>query len=153
MSTEAELSNRIVAECHLGGGFVMGAAVVPVFRMLCGMSMELIFKALIVERQQTVNESHHTLLEHASMAGLSYSPRERRLLEILTHSITWAGRYPTPKKKDHLEQYSQLIDDNLYDRVPLGSMSILQPNEALDWNSFNSMWSKVMSAYFKEKEA
>lgn len=154
MSIEPDLSNRIVGECRLGGGFVMGAAVVPVFRMLCGMSMELIFKAVIVEREQAVNESHHDLLFHASMAGLSYSERERRLLKILTHSIAWAGRYPTPtpKKKDHMEEYSRLIDDNLYDRVPLGSTTILQPNRSLNWNSFNSMWSNAMRAYFKERE-
>ena len=133
----------------------MGAAVVPVFRMLCGMSIELIFKALIIERKQAVNESHHDLLHHASMAGLTYSERERELLKILTHSIAWAGRYPTPtpKKKDHIEVYSKLIDENLFDRVPLGSISILQPNKALNWNSFNSMWSTAMGAYFREEDA
>ncbi len=154
MSTESDLSRRIVEECHLGGGFIMGAAVVPVFHMLCGMAMELIFKALVVEKLLTVNESHHDLLQHASMAGITYSERERQLLKILTHSITWAGRYPTPtpKRKDYLEDYSNLISENLYDRVPLGAGTVLRPNEALNWDSFNLMWSKAMSAYFKEKE-
>ena len=154
MSTEPDLSKRIVEECRLGRGFKIGAAVIPVFHMLCGMAMELIFKALVVEQEKEVNEAHHDLLNHASMAGLTYSGRDRELLKILTHSIVWAGRYPTPtsKRKNHMEELSKLFRDNLFDRVPLSSMTILHPNEALDWNSFNSMWSMAMTAYLQRIE-
>jgi len=156
VSTDPELSDRIVKDCSLGGGFVMGAAVIPVFRMLCGMSMELIFKAIVVKREDKVNESDHNLLNHASMAGIIYSEHERQLLKILTHSIVWAGRYPTPtpKKRGHMQEYSELVSAKLFDQVPLGTMSISIPNHSLDWESFNEMWSKAMSHYFREdKEA
>jgi hypothetical protein len=51
-----------------------------------------------------------------------------------------------------MEELSKLFRDNLFDRVPLSSMTILHPNEALDWNSFNSMWSMAMTAYLQRIE-
>lgn len=152
-SMDCDLGELIVKDCRLGGGFNMGVAVSPVFHMLCGMAMELIFKALTVEHGCKVNESSHDLLSHLAGTGLSYSDNERELLKILSHDITWAGRYPTPKKKEHLEAYQNLVRENLFGHEPLGSGSLClsSPNGALDWDAFNKMWSKAMSEYFRIK--
>lgn len=152
---DPDIAARTVAEYELGGGFLMPVATSKVFRMLCGMSMELIFKALSVERGEEVNQSSHDLLQHLSTTGLSYSPTERELLKILSHATTWSGRYPSPKKQDALEVYQDLVNKNMYDSRPLGSgtLKILTPNNALDWDSFNGMWKKAMRSYFEIQQA
>ena len=98
-----------------------------------------------------MNKSSHDLLLHLSASGIAYPNKERELLKILSHAITWAGRYPTPKKEIHMDDYKNLVRENLYDRVPLGTFTALKPNDALDWESFNGMWSKAMNEYFDSK--
>ncbi len=117
-SMDNDLGELIVKDCRLGGGFNMGVAVSPVFHMLCGMAMELIFKALTVEHGCKVNDSSHDLLSHLAGTGLSYSDNERELLKILSHDITWAGRYPTPKKKN-TSKPTRISSERIYSTINL----------------------------------
>lgn len=153
LSTDESISARIVQECNLGTGFRMDAAVGPVFLMLCGMSMELIFKAITVELGKPINVSGHNLLVNVSTTGVSYTTNELKLLEVLSHEITWAGRYPTPKNEHQLEEYNKLVRENLFERVPFGAGTALRPNDALNWDSFNGLWSKAVQEYFRIKES
>ena len=151
MSTDGDIASEIVNDCELGTGFSMAVATPPVLHMLCGMAMELVFKALTVETGGTVNESTHDLLLHASSTGLSYTPEERELLKVLSHDIIWAGRYPTPKKESQMADYNSLVRKALFDRVPMGNLTALQHNQALGWESFNSLWSKAAHEFYRIK--
>lgn len=39
----------------------------------------------------------HSLVELCGVAGIELSDADKRLLRRLTHTIRWAGRYPTPR--------------------------------------------------------
>lgn len=151
MSTDDVIASKIVNDCGLGTGFSMTVATPPVFHMLCGMAMELVFKALTVERAEKVNESTHDLLHHVASTGLSYTPAERELLKVLSHDIVWTGRYPTPKKESQMTDYKDLVRKTLFDRVPMGTMTALRRNDALDWASFDCLWSKASHEYYRIK--
>lgn len=146
-SCNPEYAPTFSEEYGLGHGFLMGIAVQPAYMMLCGMSLELLFKAIIVKKGLIVNDSSHDLLVQASSAGIEYSSKEKKLLRILTHSIVWQGRYPTPKKEAPWDEFSKLVWENLYTNVaPNGS--IKRQNGALDWKGYGVLWSKAAQTYW-----
>ena len=149
---DSELSQRVATEAALGSGFSLGIATPPVYRMLCGMAVELVLKAIVVESGGTVNMKGHDLVAPWQQASLPLSNDEKMLLVILSHDITWAGRYPTPKKEGQFDEYLDTCDEALYDREPIAagsSLSISRPNHALDWAGFQSLWQRASSYYWK----
>lgn len=135
-------SREVATELGLGSGFRMDVALPLVYRMLCGMSLELLIKAIIVARGKEP-ETIHVLGKLATDAGIEgYTPEQRDLLQILTEAIFWDGRYPTPKKKAAWEKLSVLEKARLCDKEPIGDtgLEILTRNNALDWDSYSDLW-------------
>lgn len=142
-------SNEIVKELGLWTGFSMKVATTPVYAMLCGMSLELLYKAIVVAKGIEPNTKSHKLTELASNAGVSVTERQVALLEILSESIIWDGRYPVPKKQEYMQHLIELRNEYLYNKVPLGKLYILSPNGALNWESFNKLWSVAFDVYWE----
>lgn len=148
---DAELSSRIVTETGLGDSFSLGMATPPVYKMLCGMAIELVLKAIVVEGGGVVNTKGHDLLGHWRSTSLPLAPAEEPLLRVLSHAVVWAGRYPTPKKNEDMDAYHEVVDEALYDRVPLAAGSsacILRPNHALNWEGFSALWRRASDHYW-----
>lgn len=146
-SRNKERSDSIVQELGLGEGYSMDAAVNPVYRMLCGMSLELMYKAVIVAKGHEVKTSHK-LVELARLAGVVVSEFDKGLLEIITESVIWDGRYPVPKDKKSMDNLNSLTTDYLYDKKPFGTTHILSPNNSLNWDSFYKLWSDGCEVYW-----
>jgi hypothetical protein len=156
LSMDGELAETVVDRANLGGGFNMGVAVAPVYGMLCGMSLELVFKAIAVQLGQTVNESTHDLLEHIKATGLAYTKEQKALLKIFSHAATWEGRYPAPKREAAMDEFKKLVNANLFDRAPISEgskLSVMRPNGALGWDGFSELWGKACARYFETREA
>ncbi|MEZ9924862.1 hypothetical protein AB4365_12540 [Vibrio breoganii] len=66
------------------------------YRMLMGMSFELLFKSFIVGRKLGVKQTHN-LEELAGLAGFTLSKKEIDIFTNLTGYIYWQGKYPVPK--------------------------------------------------------
>lgn len=147
-SRNKERSDSIVHELGLGEGYSMDAAVSPVYRMLCGMSLELIYKAIIVAKGNEIKPIHK-LIDLASLAGVVVSDKDRGLLQILTEAVIWDGRYPVPKEKQSMDRLHSLIEDCLYDKKPFGPTYIMSPNNALNWDSFYQLWSNGCEVYWE----
>jgi hypothetical protein len=131
----------------LGPGFRMEVALPRVYWMLCGMSIELLLKAVIVASAKQP-ESTHNLKKLASDAGVTYTSEQIDLLQILTESIVWDGRYPVPNKKVDWDNLRRLEDSRLFDKSPLGNsgLEVLTRNDALNWDSYSDLW---MVAFLK----
>lgn len=86
------------------------------YKMLMGMSFELLFKAHCVG-SGTEFKSTHDLVGLANIASLSTTKEENKLLKVLSEYVIWDGRYPTPKKPEHLKAHwknqASLLDDKL----------------------------------------
>ncbi|ANG62591.1 hypothetical protein A8C75_08915 [Marinobacterium aestuarii] len=63
------------------------------YKMLIGMSFELVFKAHCVGRK-TDFRKNHKLSELASTAGISITDEEKSILDILTEYIIWVVGIP-----------------------------------------------------------
>jgi hypothetical protein len=129
----------------LGSEFNISAAIWPVYKMLCGMSLELIFKAALVAKRIKVKHTHN-LVDLANQANLQYSDKNKEILNLYTESVVWEGKYPTPKCEENLEQFFQAKQNN----TPIGGkLSQLAEYEALfDWTSFNQIWSQASEFFW-----
>lgn len=86
------------------------------YKMLMGMSFELLFKAHCIGSGTEFN-STHDLVALANAARLTISKEENKVLKVLSEYVIWDGRYPTPKKPEHLKGHwknqADLLDDKL----------------------------------------
>jgi hypothetical protein len=140
-------SNAIVEELGLGTNFKMKVATYPVYAMLCGMSLELLYKAIVVAKGNEPNTKTHALTILASNAGISVTNQQIGLLKILSEYIIWNGRYPVPKKPEQMQSYIELKNEHLFNKIPLGKFIARSPNGALNWESFNKLWNEAHEVY------
>ncbi|MBI5018115.1 MAG: hypothetical protein HZB55_21835 [Deltaproteobacteria bacterium] len=126
----------------------MAAAISPVYLMLCGLALELLYKAIIVAKGLRV-DTNHKLVDFAAQAGLDLSDKEQGLLEILSESVIWAGRYPVAKDFKYMAKLRELKAEHLFDLTPLGKMTIATPNNALNWVSFKELWDRGAELYWQ----
>jgi len=122
----------------------------PVYHMLCGMALELLLKAIIVAEGKEPSEIHDLVALHHTV-GLKPTKQQVGLLRILTESIVWVGRYPTPTKKNvkQYAEYMQLWSEHLNDNSGTGTLNILRPNRNLEWDSFSEVWSPLATIYWQ----
>ncbi len=149
-SIDTETSKSVVARFDLGlgfgRGFRMSVAVPGVFHMLCGLSLELLYKAIIVSTGDSAPKGHN-LSQLAQRAGIVVSKEDRGLLEILTEYIVWAGRYPVPQDVGFWNKLLELRNKYLYRRVPFGKLQLQSGNDALSWDGFDRLWRTAVVSF------
>lgn len=138
---DSNIGDNIVAKCDLGQGFDLSIAGRPVYEMLCGMSLELLYKAIAVVRRKDIRHQHN-LVKLSEHVGIELDSQEQGLLKILTEAIVWSGRYPIPKRRDQWEGTISLREKHLFKKTPSSGLAILSPNEDLHWDSFHKLWRK-----------
>jgi hypothetical protein len=74
------------------------------YRMLAGLSFELLFKAHCIGACKPIR-AIHSLSELARSANVDVSPAAQEILDVLSGYIFWDGRYPTPKDWKWLETH------------------------------------------------
>lgn len=135
----------------LGQGFAYSIACWPVYQMLCGMSLELLLKAIVVARNEAPKATHD-LVALSRQADVAYSKVELTTLKILSESIIWDGRYPVPKKENHFKELTELTWNHLYDPVPNVSINLRRPNDRLDWKAIGGLWRAASDVYWTHCE-
>lgn len=135
--------NNIAEHLKLGSGFSMGIACYPVFPMLCGLSLEVLYKAICV-RKDIKFKSTHNLIILAKDAQIDITDEESKFLKFFTESIIWNGKYPVPsdKQKHEYDKLTELHYDFLFDKIKIGSLDGYTPNGKLNWENFNNIWLK-----------
>jgi hypothetical protein len=83
-----------------GTGISHAVACWSVYQMICGMALELLFKAIIVEKGREPKPIHR-LDTLAQDAAVPFDSNEVALLQVLSEAIIWDGRYPVPKDMKH----------------------------------------------------
>jgi hypothetical protein len=127
------------------GDVILGSPSRAVYFMLCGMSLEALMKAIVVEQGEEPLRSHD-LIRLAATSKLTYTKHECELLEILSEAVIWDGRYPVPLRKEDWDRLSELEGEKLFDSVPLGNsttLTVAAPNEELNWHSYTALWSRA----------
>ena len=147
LSMKNEIPEENIEKLKLGKWFDMKIATPPVYRMLCGMALELLYKSIVVARKEKPNTNTHSLETLAKDAGLDTTQYDKGLLDILSESIIWDGRYPIPKQKQHMKKLEGLAKEHLFDKETIGNINILKPNQSLNWDSFNDLWNNASKVY------
>ena len=122
--------------------------ITPVYYMLCGLSLELMYKAIIVAKGGEF-KLNHKLIPLAERAGIDLDKTLRGLFELLTESVEWDGKYPVPGSYQKLEQLENLYYKYLHDTVSFGRIKAYKPNNALNWQAFDNLWQEGSRMYWK----
>ncbi len=150
LSMDDKITEEDVEQLNLGKWFDMKVATSPVYRMLCGMSLELLYKSIVVANGEEPNTKSHFLFDLAKEAKVNVTNSEKGLLKILSESIIWEGRYPVPqeKQKQQMDKLETLARTHLFEKESIGNINILKPNKALNWESFNNLWNEAAKIYW-----
>jgi hypothetical protein len=110
--------------------------------MLYGLSLELLFKCLIVAAG-TKPAPTHDLGKLSQAAGVKYSVKELKLLAFLQQSVVWDGKYPVPKNEEVWEKMCELEGDLLFDPEPMGGSFVSKPNKNWGWKPYDELFEKA----------
>lgn len=139
---EDDQASRTAVKLGLGKGFDFRVACWPVYLMLCGLALELLLKTAIVANEEEPTTTHKLDVLWEKV-GLPLTAERRGLLNILTESIYWAGRYPVPTREADFERLADLQWQHLWSpaSTSIEGLDIRSPNGSLDWPSFGTLWS------------
>ena len=144
-------SSEVSTFLGMESGYSFAAATRPVFTMLCGMSLELLYKAIAVERGEKPGKTHD-LNKLACLARVPIDSEESPLLEILSAYIVWAGRYPVPigtDAKTKWETNAAREWAHLWEKTSTSKLDVRRPNKNLSWKHFQKLWGTGAKAYWK----
>ena len=147
-------SDQVRSLLGMESHYRFSAACPFVFWMLCGLSLELLYKALIIENKQEPEETHN-LQELSRSAKIKMSTDDFELLGFLTEHINWAGKYPVPKEgknkkgKATYDKHTKRMLDALTSLVPGMSIPARQRNERLDCGDYLRLWTQGRLPYWE----
>jgi len=152
MSMREDYSDIFAAELGFASQFNMSVAVWPVYMMLCGLSLELLYKAISVAKGEEVKPIHD-LIQLANLAGIKTEGQSKKLLALLTESIIWEGKYPAPKDKrrESFSTANNLYNQVMYTKCQHKGIERQKPTDALSWNSFNKLWVKASKIFWENR--
>ena len=116
------------------------------YKMLMGMSFELLFKAICVQKKLTLKHTHN-LVSLSKCAGISLSDDEASILSVLTEYIYWDGKYPNPKDKATLEKHWKNQNKVTNDETKMGGLTFQKNNGKLDFDQLIEIWRKYSDSY------
>lgn len=140
------LSQETKNEIGLPENLNLPAGIQSVFEMLCGLSLELVFKAIIIAADEEFDKDHN-LTGLARKTGLVLDENAHITLEFLAASVIWGGKYPIPKQKNAMIKSENLHIKNL----PRGGTLLSYTkkyNEICGWHSFNKIWSSASDLFW-----
>ncbi len=148
---ENDSKERIAEQLGFSSGYSMNVACYSVYHMMCGLALEVILKAVLVQRDRSFPKTH-SLRTLVNEVGLSKTEGELAMFDFYEHSVLWAGRYPVPLRctDDKLREYWSLAGDILSSPVKLSPSSRLQlrtSSGATDWENFSSMWLEIAAMF------
>ena len=151
---KSDPSSAIPIALGLGKGFSMSVATRPVYEMLCGMALELAFKAVAVSKGKRPISTHNLLKLSEHAEGVPLTAKQKQLLEMLTESIYWQGRYPVPKELKSMDKYLDLARAAYLSPIRIGKFKGFRSNRSdpLDWDRFQSLWAAALVGYVQATE-
>lgn len=131
-------------------GYSMSVASQDVFVMLCGLSMELMYKAILVSKSIKFGNVHK-LNELRKLAEVDVSKIEEGVLDLYTHAIYWVGKYPVPLNNAFSTDFMKLVDEHLFESVPGMSINLKRGNVLMSWDTFEALWNSAKQAYHSQR--
>lgn len=145
-------STELVTELGLDTEFSMVHALRRPYLMLCGMSLEVLFKAIVVAKGGKPDTRSHKLPELAKDAGVPLTQKQKGLLEVLSAYVYWAGRYPVPSISKYYAPLAKLERQHLFNTRKVSSTLFqVLPGTQLDWEHFHKLWKRAEKIYYQHE--
>lgn len=138
----------IAKELGLGTNFDMDRACYHVYHMLCGLALEVMMKAVLVQRGVTPKKYEtHSFEKLNKLLDAHLDAQELRLLQFYEGSLVWSGRYPTPRDAtdEKLKSFYSLADEVLTmegECLPGSTLRLSVNSGATDWKPFTALWAR-----------
>jgi hypothetical protein len=121
------------------------------FALNAALSLELVFKAILAKRCEPIPETAggHDLVRLCKDTSVELNTHQQATLELLTETIVWAGRYPTPKKDEHWDDYHDRIFEKHVIRSQHGNVSqvMANPESFPDWDNYQKIWNSCVLSF------
>lgn len=150
-SQDAAIAN----ELGYAPGYRMGVACWPVYHMLCGLSLEVIIKAVLVNRGTPPKKIEtHSFEKLHQLLDMEMDDERKRLMTFYESALVWSGRYPTPRNASDakLLSYYDLASDILTKPLSMiegTSIQLKVSSGATDWQSYSAIWQTYADLFLK----
>jgi hypothetical protein len=137
-------------EYQIGWGFASNT-----FGLLCGYSLEALFKGILVEGETKIPLTHD-LAKLADLSIVSLTADQSAILDVLTHETVWSGRYPKPNKRKEWKEYQEVHDKSMKTDGKVTDMFKVysfDPNRAINWINYNAIWGHALSRYTELRQS
>ena len=118
------------------------------FQFNAALSLELIFKAILAAKRKT-RPSIHFLRELCTKAEIELDENQKHTLDLLTESILWLGRYPTPKSEAQWDHFHDNIFEKHKIRLQSGNKHITLANRKRfpSMENYTKIWGICLVKY------
>ena len=123
-----------------------------IYVMLMGMSFEALLKGICIKNKNVEAEDviNHDLVKLSELAELTLKKTENKVLMLLSESVKWTGKYPTPKHAGQLQQYRNMVDSTEFDKFKLDGYDASISNNVLDFEQLGSWWGKFSDKFLEK---
>jgi HEPN domain-containing protein len=159
--TQAKMSKDANAWWSLAKGYHLAAEIlneagerIPSdtrqFAFNAALSIELILKAILARKLLDIPVRHDLLLL-AERGSIPISDNQKKTLDLLTATLVWSGRYPTPNKEAAWEEYQDSTIEAHIIRTTVGNVHSTMANRETfpDWNNYLKIWNICASEFEK----
>jgi HEPN domain-containing protein len=166
--TQAKVSKDANAWHTLALGYHLAAELLNEFRdripsntrpfaFNAALSIELLLKATLARKHIDIPSRNggHDLLALSDKASVTLSNNQRQTLDLLTATIIWSGRYPTPNTEAKWDEYQDVTFESHVVRTTVGNVSRSMANRDTfpDWNNYSKIWSVCVAEFDKATSA
>lgn len=134
-------------ELGLGEDYDLSGSCSCNFHMLSGLSFELLFKSIIIKHNQDIPKTHN-LIQLSSQAGYIASNDEKKIFDLLSDYVKWAGKYPIPNDENENELFYKKLGNTIVTHYQTGNVFTSVYNGSLEWDSLNYIWSSIERLYY-----
>jgi hypothetical protein len=158
--TQAKMSKNAAAWHRLAVGYNLAAGILNELRdripsdtrqfaFNAGLSLELILKAILARKQIDIptRAAGHDLVGLSELASVPITDNQRQTLDLLTATVIWSGRYPTPNSEAKWDEYQDVTFEAHVVRTANSAMA--NRNTFPDWNNYSKIWNICVAEYDK----
>jgi hypothetical protein len=121
------------------------------FAFNAALSLEQILKAILARKKIDIptRGDGHDLLLLSERAALPINDNQKKTLDLLTSTIIWSGRYPTPNTPAKWDEYQDFTFESHIVRTTVGNVSSAMANRDTfpDWNNYSKIWAVCIAEF------
>ena len=119
-----------------------------IFVFNAALSIELILKAILAAKGEAIPQIH-TLRQLCAKAEVDLDEDQKCTLDLLTESILWVGRYPSPKSEGQWDNFHDNIFEKHIVRQQSGNThsTLANPKRFPSLENYTKIWRMCLVTY------